>query len=94
MQEFDFSLSGGRIFNQLIPLVPPPTRLAVQTVEKVQERETLLHPVPRLKLQAKVELLFSCWEVDFDVSAGAEPSNPFGDDDDEYDSSGKNPFAD
>merc|ERR1719397_2469751 len=45
---------GGRTFNQLIPLVPPPTRLAVQTVEKVQERETLLHPAPRQSLQAKV----------------------------------------
>ena len=26
--------------------------------------------------------------------AGASGPNPFGDDDDEYDSSGKNPFAD
>merc|ERR1712181_107334 len=45
---------GGRTSNQLIPLDHLPTPLAAQTVEKVQERETPLHPVPRLKLQAKV----------------------------------------
>ena len=48
---------GGRISNQLIPLVPLQTPLAVQTVERVLERETPLLPVPRLNFRAKVELV-------------------------------------
>ena len=93
VSQFCFIL-GGKIFNQLILLVPLRTPLAVQTVGKALERETPLHPAPRLNFQAEVEL---CKLVKFTLNlilAGAGSQNPFGDDDDEYDSSGKNPFAD
>ena len=53
-----------------------------------------MHPAPRLNFEAEVEL---CKLVKFTLNlilAGAGSQNPFGDDDDEYDSSGKNPFAD